>query len=118
MRRPFWTETERGWFAGPYRIQRLAPTFWVLTQENQGEVQVLDSAGSPQILAMTLRPRIHTRTVFMMLFLATSLALLVAGSLLDSMVSVLAAALATCVSILKTSDYLMDPATARHPVSV
>lgn len=53
-----------------------------------------------------------------MLLLATSLVLLVTSSLLNSVLCVPAASCVTCVSILKVSDYLIDPVTARHPAVV
>lgn len=118
VRRPLWTETDGGWFAGPYRIEMVAPALWVLTHEDRGAVRVLDSAPCPKILAMRLRPRIHGRVIAMILLLASSLALLVTGTLLDSVPWVVAASLATCFSLLKVSDTLMDPAAAGHPLPV
>lgn len=67
---------------------------------------------------MLLRPRIHGRVIAMILLLASSLALLVTGTLLDSVLGVVAASLATCISLLKVSDTLMDPAAAGHPLPV
>lgn len=96
----------------------VAPALWVLTHEDRGGVRVLDSARSPEILAMLLRPRIHGRVIAMILLLASSLALLVTGTLLDSVLGVVAASLATCISLLKVSDTLMDPAAAGHPLPV
>jgi hypothetical protein len=87
----------------------LGPALWVLTRHDRRGPRIVGAAESPDHLAFLLRrPPLNLRAVLMMVAFAASLTLLVSGSLANSAVWVVAASLATCVSLVKLSDCLIE----------
>lgn len=87
----------------------LGPALWVLIRHDRRGPRIVDTAESPHQLTSWLRPRpLEMRAVLMMVAFVVSLTLLVSGSLANSAVWVVAASLATCVSLAKLSGCLIE----------